>query len=59
MDENTVTYRCVGVCKPDPATGRCVGCGCPMDESGLGYPGYPADVAPFQGNPPPKTDAER
>ncbi|MDR1275342.1 MAG: DUF1289 domain-containing protein [Candidatus Accumulibacter sp.] len=55
MDENTVDYRCVGVCKPDEA-GRCVGCGRPMDEEELSYF---AALAPVQGAATPKSDAER
>ena len=29
-EDPDVLYPCVGICTPDPETGRCLGCGAPL-----------------------------
>ncbi|MDR2507896.1 MAG: DUF1289 domain-containing protein [Candidatus Accumulibacter sp.] len=41
MNENTVSYYCVGVCAPSETTGLCLGCGRPLQPPAPGC--RPAD----------------
>jgi hypothetical protein len=62
-EEDPLAYRCVGICTPDQATGRCIGCGRPMDDLELvGYPDYyraPTGGAPSQSNLPTASETKR
>lgn len=31
MSTPVEVYECVGICQPDPTTGRCTGCGRPLN----------------------------
>ncbi|WP_145842595.1 DUF1289 domain-containing protein [Denitratisoma sp. DHT3] len=33
-EEHTMEYECIGICEPDPLSGRCQGCGRPLIEPG-------------------------
>ena len=49
MDEETF-YVCAGICRPDPATNQCLGCGRPWDVS-------PEPAGPQQADPDPEFPA--
>lgn len=38
MSTPVEVYECIGICQPDPATGRCTGCGRPLNAAAAPAP---------------------